>query len=216
MTDLNQNRCRLILSLPAVDDGENLLKQALSGGDVASVILSAGAMSEQEFLDHCKKLVPIIQEHDVAALVAGDGVAFGRSGADGILVESGFEALKDALARFSPQKIVGCGAVRERHRALDVGEQNPDFIFFGNLDKDIRAEPHKKNLALADWWAQLVEIPCAVMGGNTLESVVDIALSGAEFAVLSKAVFAGQLAPGDAVGKANELLDEFGPKFEEA
>ncbi len=183
---------------------------------MASVILAANEMGEHEFLDHCKTLIPIVQDNDAAALVAGDSRAFGRAGADGILIESGLDELNDALARFSPHNIVGCGNVRDRHRALKVGEANPDFIFFGNLDRDIKPEPHRKNLALADWWAHLVEIPCAVMGGNSLESVIDIALSGAEFAVLSKAVFDHQDGPEVAVRKANELLDEFGPIFDEA
>lgn len=219
MTVDPENRCRIILSLPPLDEPVEalvaLVREAVGGGDVASVILSPNGLEERQFLDLCKAIIPVIQENDVAAIVAGETRVAGRAEADGYLIEDGMEALKDAVARFSPHKIVGCGGIRERHRALEAGELNPDFMFFGSLDKDIRPEPHKKNLALANWWSPMVEIPCAVMGGNTLESAIDVALSGAEFVVLSKAVFCHEGGAGAAVGKANELLDEFGPKFDE-
>ncbi|MCF6321162.1 MAG: thiamine phosphate synthase [Rhizobiaceae bacterium] len=219
------NRCRLILALPLINDAASLLKQALDAGDVACVIIVAHEMGahemgvnetgEREFLEHCKTLIAITRQYDVAAIVAGDTRIAGRAEADGYLIENGLDALKDAVARFSPQKIVGYGGVRERHVALEAGELNPDFMFFGALDKDIRSEPHKKNLKLANWWAQLIEIPCAVMGGNSLESAIDVAMSGAEFVILSKAVFHHEGGTGEAVIKANKYLDEFGPKFDE-
>ncbi len=219
MDDDTQNRCRLILTLPDFNNASEKLEQALSGGDVASVFLHSGisdnAIGEQEFLSLCKKLVPLIQSHGAAAIVGGDTRIAGRAEADGYLIEDGMEALKDACARFSPHKIVGCGNIRERHRALEAGEINPDFMFFGKLDRDIRPEPHKKNLKLGNWWAQMVEIPCAIMGGNSIESTIDVAQSGAEFVVLSKAVFCNEAGPAKAVGKVNELLDEFGPRFDE-
>ena len=213
------NRCRLIISLPAFEGSDEqigpILARVLDAGDVACVFISAAGLGEQAFLSRCKSLVPLIQEKDVAVIIAGDSQIFGRAQADGILIENGNDALKDAIARFSPHKIVGCGAIRERHRALEAGELNPDFIFLGSLDKDIRAQPHRKNLAMADWWSKLVEIPCAVMGGNSLESVIDVAKSGAEFVVLSKAIFEHEGGPDKAVGQANELLDNFGPRFDE-
>ena len=215
MSDIPINRCRLILSLPLLDDAIDSLKQALSGGDVASILIAANGMDDQSFSNHCKALVGLTQESDIAAIVVGDTRITGRVQADGILVESGLEPLKEAIARFSPHKIVGCGGMRERHTALEAGESNPDFMFFGNVDRDIRPEPHRKNLALAHWWSPMIEIPCAVMGGNSLDSAVDVALSGAEFVVLSKAVFDHKDGPAAAVGKVNELLDQFGPKYDE-
>jgi len=209
------NRCRLILTLSSIDDAVSSMEQALGAGDVACVIVGANEMGEREFLEHCKALISVARPHDVAVIIAGDSQVAGRAEADGHLIENGLDALKDAVARFSPQKIVGYGGVRERHRALEAGEFNPDFMFFGALDKDIRAEPHKKNLKLANWWAQMIEIPCAVMGGNSLESVIEVALSGAEFVVLGKAVFHHESGAGEAVIKANEYLDKFGPKFDE-
>ena len=220
VSDNSIARCRLILTLPAFEDDSlafacSQLEEALAGGDVASVILAENGLADQQFLAYCKKLVPLIQSRDSAAIIAGDTRIAGRAEADGYLIENGLDALKDAVARFSPHKIVGCGNIRERHKSLEAGESNPDFLFFGALDKDIRPEPHKKNLAMADWWSQMVEIPCAVMGGNVIEGAIDVAQCGAEFVVLSKAVFCQDGNPGEMVVKINDLLDKFGPRFDE-
>jgi len=94
------------------------------------------------------------------------------------------------LARFSPQNIVGCGNIKARHNALEIGELKPDFVFFGKLAGDIKAEAHPKNIALAEWWAELVEIPGIVMGGSDLDSIIDVALSGIDFVALERAIFA--------------------------
>lgn len=219
---MNQNRddevkrrCRLVLVLPPVDGGAQILEDALSGGDVASVILAAGDLDATAYQARCEALVPVAQRHDAAALVCDDTRVMGRTGADGLFVTQPGNDLKELVARFSPNKIVGCGGARDRHRALEIGDSGPDFLFFGKLDGDIRPEPHPKNLALADWWSKLVEIPCIVMGGSAVDSVVECAASGAEFVALGLAVFSHTDGPMEAVRTANRLLDENAPIFEE-
>lgn len=207
------NRCRLVLVLPPIDDAPRILAEALSGGDVASVIVTPGEMDEATFLRHCEPLAPIAQDAGVALLISGDNRVAGRINADGVFISTPGEAAKEFVARFSPQKIVGFGSARDRHRALELGEANPDFMFFGRTDGDIRPEPHPKNLALAEWWSQLVEIPCVVMGGSSLESAVECAASGAEFVALGLAVVSHTDGPAAAVRRVNELLDEYAPEF---
>ena len=201
-------RCRLVLVLPPMENAAEHLAAALMGGDVASVILARGELDPAGFLDHCQKLVPLAQAAGAAVLVADDTQAMGRSGADGVFVSQPGNELKEIVARFSPHKIVGCGGARDRHRALELGECNPDFMFFGRLDGDIRPQPHPKNLALAEWWSGMIEIPCIVMGGSDLSSVVECVASGAEFVALGLAVFACTDGPQAAVREANRLIDE--------
>ena len=194
--------------VPPLDGAATLLEAALAGGDVASVILAPGELDPARYQAHCTELAAIAQRHDVAALVCDDTQVMGRSGADGVFLTRPEGDLKEIVARFSPQKIVGCGGARDRHRALEIGEANPDFLFFGKLDGDIRPEPHPKNLALAQWWSQMIEIPCVVMGGSAVDSVVECVASGAEFVALSLAVFACTDGPESAVVLANRLIDE--------
>ena len=207
-------RCRLMLFVPPLDDAQHLLGEALAGGDVASVVLCAGDMDEAAFQRHCSALVPLVQQASCAALIAGDSRVMGRTQADGIYIEGPGNDFRDQVARFSPERIVGFGDVRNRHRALELGEANPDFLLFGRSDGDIKPEPHPKNLALAEWWAQMVEIPCVVMAGSAIESVVECAATGAEFVAASLAVFSHVDGPRAAVAKANGLLEEYAPVFD--
>ncbi len=205
-----RERSRLVLIVPPLENAAEMLEAALSGGDVASVILSSEGMDPTAYLAHCQTLAPIAQKAGAAALVVDDTQAMGRSGADGLFLTRPGDDLKALVARISPQKIVGCGGARERHRALEFGEANPDFLFFGKLDGDIKPQPHPKNLALADWWSQMIEIPCIVMGGSAIDSVVECVASGAEFVSLGLAVFACTDGPEAAVREANRLIDETG------
>lgn len=207
-------RCRLVLVLPPLPDARSLLDRALSGDDVASVILVQGELDDAAYQRHCEPLVSIAQNAGVAALVGGDSRVAGRTGADGVFIETPGNEARELVARFSPQKIVGFGSAKDRHRALELGEANPDFIFFGRTDGDIRPEPHPKNLALAEWWSELIEIPGVVMGGSAIESVVECAATGVDFVALSLAILSHTDGPAAAVRRANELLDENAPIFE--
>jgi thiamine-phosphate pyrophosphorylase len=207
-------RCRLVLVLPPVADAAAILSEALSGGDIASLILTQGDLDEAGFQKHCEPLVRTAQAAGTAVLLAADSRVVGRTGADGIFVETPGNDPREIVARFSPHRIVGFGGAKDRHRALELGEAGPDFLFFGRTDGDIRPEPHPKNLALAEWWSDLVEIPCVVMGGSAIESVVECAASGAEFVALGLAVISHTDGPRAAVSLANELLDRHAPTFE--
>ncbi len=90
----------------------------------------------------------------------------------------------------------------------------PDYVFFGKIGGDIKPEPHPKNLALGEWWASMVEIPCIIMGGTDPASVLPIAETGAEFAALSTAVFSEPGRAAIVVAEVNALLDEKAPRFE--
>jgi thiamine-phosphate pyrophosphorylase len=211
-----QDRCRLVLVVPDSEDAEALAVQveaALSGGDVASVIVPQYASDEQEFQKRAELLLPIIQEGGAAALIAGDSRTAGRVKADGLHVSAVAE-LADTIEKFTPKLIVGAGGATDRHWALEIGERRPDYIFFGKLDGDIKPEAHPKNLALAEWWASMVEIPCVVMGGTDPECVLPVAETGAEFVALREAVFSHAQGPAEAVREINRLLDEKAPRFQ--
>jgi thiamine-phosphate pyrophosphorylase len=211
-------RCRLVLILP---EGEDLaaraamLESALKGGDVASVILPQYGLDDGQFQKHAETLVPIIQQAGAAALVAGDTRVAGRAKADGIHITGGLEALGEAVEKFTPKLIVGGGNATDRHKALEIGEVQPDYIFFGKIGGDIKPEAHPKNLALAEWWASMVEIPCIVLGGTDPQSALAAAETGAEFVALDRAVFADPAQAPHVVAAVNALLDEKAPRFEQ-
>lgn len=200
------DRCRLVLITPPELDAAQLV-DALAGGDVASLILLENSIDEDSFQAHATKLVAIAHERGVAVMLAGEPRMAMRIGADGIHVEGKKEALRAAMEKHSPRLMVGAGGISSRDDALELGETQPDYVFFGRFGFDRDPAPHPRNLTLAAWWSQMVEIPCILQGGSSMESALAARDAGADFVALSAAVFGGGIEAGAAVARVNALLD---------
>ena len=203
------NRCRLVLIAPENGDADAVAK-ALSGGDVASLIIPRHGLGEDQWAAHVRALVDVAQKSDVAALVVNDTQLAGRTGADGVHFEGDLDGLADQIAKAAGRTIVGAGNLRTRDRALVIGELRPDYVMFGKTGGDTHPDAHPKNIELGEWWAAMVEIPCIVLGGSDIASVAEAAATGAEFVALGSAVFASP-DPAKAVAQANALLDQSAP-----
>lgn len=211
----NVDRCRLILVATPETATITKVESALCGADISSCILYQGKSSNPEFQKYCQDVVPMMQNHGAAVLVCDDTQIAGRSRADGIYLQSERGRTRELVAEFSPDMIVGCGGFKEKHTALEAAEAKPDFVFWGKLGGDIRDDTHPKNLALATWWSEFIEIPCVVLAGQSLESVVEASKSGADFVAIDSYVFDSDIEPELAVRQAEEQLELHAPRFEE-
>lgn len=217
MKDNAPNRCRIVLIVPAGEGRDDFARKfhaAISGGDIASVILPPNGMDEATYQGFAEKIVPIAQAAGIAAIVVDDTRIAGRVKADGLHIEGGKAALAEVVAAHQARIAVGAGGVKSRDDALDLGEERPDYVFFGRFGYDTRPEAHQRNISLGKWWAEMVEIPGIVMAGSDLDSVATVAATGADFVALSSAVFTEGVDPREAVARANAILDEFAPRFE--
>ena len=209
--DIIRPRLVLLTTALADPDAEAAMAAALSAGDVASVILDPAGRDDDAFQAFAEKLVPAIQAAGAAALIADDSRCAGRVRADGLHLTGGdVDALREAVERYAPKLIVGGSGFETRHDALEAGETMPDYLFFGRLGADTTDAPHRKSIDMAEWWAEIVEIPCIVKAGRDVESVAAAAATRAEFVALSAAVFADPAKAGAAVERANAILDRFG------
>ncbi|WP_159586179.1 thiamine phosphate synthase [Chelativorans xinjiangense] len=210
------NRCRVVLiAPPAGADDAARLEAALSGGDVASLILPDYGADEAAFQAHAERLTRLAQARGVAVIIAGEPRIAARVQADGIHVEGSKSELADTVRKYQDRMTVGCGGAKTRDDALELGETQPDYIFFGRFGYDNKPEPHPRNLTLGAWWSQMIELPCIVMAGADVQSVQAVAGTGAEFVALGTAVFAPDADPARIVAEANRLLDRHAPAFED-
>lgn len=207
------NRCRLVLIAPPKIEVSRFLG-AFAGGDVASIMLPAWEMDEATFQHHAEAITPFAQEQGAAVMVAGDIRIAMRAHADGLHVEENRSTLEEIIEKHQSRLMIGAGGATTRDDALDLGEARPDYMFFGRFGYDNKPEAHPRNIKLGQWWAEMVQIPAIVLGGNTLDSIVDVAQTGAEFVALSAAIFEDGVDPADAVARANALLDTNAPAFE--
>ena len=220
------DRCRLVL----IADGPAIrwltapaLVQIFQAGDVASVIFSTindPSLAEAEFQEKVGPLVEASQSLGVAAIIADHSRVAGRVRADGLQLGQDKIALRDAIEKFTPSMMIGAAGVKTRHTALEIGELQPDYVMFGKPGGDIRPEPHPKNLDLGNWWSAIIEIPCIVMGGSSIESALEVARCGADFVALGTAIFAPDTSAitieeaARRVADTNQMLDDHAPPFE--
>ena len=207
------NRCRIVLIAPPTVSPADV-EAALSGGDVASLILPGEGVDEASFQSFAEKVAAAARAAGVAVVIAGDTRVAGRVHADGIHVEGKKAELAEAVETYQERMMVGVGGAKTRDDALELGEERPDYIFFGRFGYDNKPEPHSRNLSLGQWWSEMIEIPCIVMAGSDIASVEVVAATGVEFVAVSSAVFGEGIDPREAVARANALLDETAPRFE--
>jgi thiamine-phosphate pyrophosphorylase len=213
------NRCRIVLISPAGETADSFAAKfsaAIAGGDIASILLPANGMDEAAYQAFAERIVPIAQAAGIAALIVDDTRIAGRVKADGIHIDGGKAALAEAVESFQAKMAVGAGGVKSRDDALELGEERPDYVFFGRFGYDNKPEAHHRNLSLGSWWAEMVEIPGIVMAGSDLASVETVAATGTDFVALSAAIFGDGIDPKAAVQRANALLDQTAPHFEPA
>lgn len=204
------NRPRLFLVTPPEFDTAEMaakLKQAFTGGDIACVMIYMPSASTKELQVAASELVPIIQEGGAAAIVYRDTQAAGRSGADGVHVDTSLEDLKLAVESFKPDRIVGTGGTKLKHDSMEWAETGVDYILFGKLDLPEKAEAHDRTLASASWWAELFETPCVALAGNSLDTLGDVAATAADFVALKDAVWQSATDISSVIAEANRILD---------
>ncbi len=194
---------RLYLTVPE-GTGAQALAGALDGGDVAAVLLPAGASQD---------LVAAAQSRDVAALLADDAPAVKRLGADGVHLSPGGK-VKAARKTLGDDAIVGMHCGESRHEAMLAGEAGCDYIAFTAPEPD-RGPPetahdaeHTGNFT---WWQAVMEIPCVAMaapGGDpiALDDVTPLVAAGADFVALDDAVWQHPDGPAAAVSAANARI----------
>lgn len=204
-----ENRCRLVLVTPGgvtLDDLVRRLSAAGQGGDVASVIVPAHGLGEDDYQHTLERLVPLCQTFGAAVIAAGEPRLAARTGADGIHVHGDVPTVRRAVETYQDRFIVGCEAGKTRHHALEVGEARPAYVFFGKLAGDSHPEAHPRIAKEVTWWADLVEIPAILMGGSDLVHLDSAAATGVDFVALSQAILGDGVDPMAAVREANAIL----------
>lgn len=208
MADESRSPPLLYLMTPPAPDAAALprrLDAALATGLVAAVLIAPGA-SEEEAEALGRELVPIVQRHNAAALVAEHSRVAGRLRADGLHVSTGIGDLRAAAAAFRPKSLVGAGNLKTRHAAMEAAEAEADYLFFGLPHGDIRPEPHPKAVDLAGWAAELMQVPTVLMAGNALTELHAAALAGTDFVALNRAVWDHPGGPAEALEIAARAL----------
>lgn len=167
----------------------NRLADGLERGDFASVILYDSQNDEAFLQKSAESLIDIVQAKGVALLIANDSRIAGRIKADGVHLEGKVDDLRQMIERHHDTMILGFGNLRDKHGSMEVGECEPDYLLFGKLGADKKPEAHSRNLTLAQWWSEVMEIPAIVQAGADIATFNDVLATGAEFIAIEEALF---------------------------
>ncbi|MEH6725957.1 MAG: thiamine phosphate synthase [Hyphomicrobiales bacterium] len=205
-------KTQLFLITPQFDDRDafaTLLDTVLKAADVAAVLIAPRGPDNvsDAYQNDCKLLAPVAQARGAAALTMNDTQINGRANADGIHLTGNLKELKEVISRFQPKKIVGAGAIKDRHDAMEKGEALPDYLLFGDVFETGESSL-ETTLELATWWADLFEIPCVAMAGKTLANVEDVLATGSDFIGLGSFVWQHPDGPEAAIKQVHALLQD--------
>jgi thiamine-phosphate pyrophosphorylase len=203
--------CRLYLISPpriSPPDFSEVLKDALSGGDVASFQLRLKHTSDEEIARACDVLRPIVQARGIAFILNDRPDLARELGCDGVHI--GQEDATYAMARAAlPDGIIGVTCHDSRHLAMDAGEAGADYVAFGAFFPTRTKEPKTQaDIELLRWWGQMMVVPCVAIGGITVENAPALVAAGADFLAVANGVWEYPDGPAAAVAAFNELFRE--------
>lgn len=198
---MDEEASRLCLATPPLAEAErfaSLLAEALSSGDVASLLIRFAVEPTREREAILRTLAPIAQEKGVAVLAEDDLTAALRAGVDGVQIDTDDAALAEAVRKLSPRYIVGAGRLATRDDAMRAGETGADYVL-------LEPEGPANLIARVEWWAALFNTPC-VARAESPEMVGALARAGADFILLDSAVWDDPRGPAAAVTEALAVL----------
>lgn len=195
-------RCRLYLVTPpdldsggvSVDELRSQLEAALSGGDVASLLIRAD-VGEERLTALVEALTPPAQAADVAVLVEGRCDLADTYRCDGVHLEARPASLRSVRLAMGEDAILGADCGDSRHLAMVAGELGSDYVCFDSRALDTIA-----------WWAEMMELPCVAWGHIDLENAPALIEAGADFLAVGRAVWEHPQGPKAAVEAFNALF----------
>jgi thiamine-phosphate pyrophosphorylase len=206
---------RLYLISPAQIDHPSLfaeeLRAALDGGDVAAFQLRLKDVPDEAIIRAADTLRPICQQRGVAFILNDRPDLAVKLDCDGVHV--GQEDMPYAEARriVGPDRQVGVTCKASRHLAMEAAEAGADYVAFGAFfSSSTKPVTTPAEIEIVEWWSSLMEVPCVVIGGITVENCRPLIEAGADFLAVAGGVWSHEDGPAAAVRAFNELFAAHG------
>jgi thiamine-phosphate pyrophosphorylase len=205
--------CRLyLITPPTIDDlaaFARLLESALAVGDVAALQVRLKDAPSSVIEAAVLAMAPIARAHDVALILNDRPVLAARLGCDGVHIGQSDGPFAEARRAMGEVRIVGVTCQDSRHLGMDAAEAGADYVAFGAFfptkTKETATRPDPEILAI---WQESMLIPCAAIGGITVENCRPLVAAGADLLAVSSAVWTHPEGPAAAVRGFNAEIDQ--------
>ena len=195
MTDtMPSTQLYLISPLDVSGDFPARLERALDAGLglVTAFQFRVKGIDQHEAAALAEPLQAICAARDVAFIVNDDISLAKRLRADGVHLGQGDGDPSDAREQLGREAQIGVTCHASRHLALEAGEAGADYVAFGAFfPSTTKDTEHRAELALLEWWSEMVELPSVAIGGITPDNCGPLVEAGADFLAVSGAVWNG-------------------------
>ena len=195
MTDtMPSTQLYLISPLDVSGDFPARLERALDAGPglVTAFQFRVKGIDQHEAAALAEPLQAICAARDVAFIVNDDIALAKRLRADGVHLGQGDGDPRDAREQLGREAQIGVTCHASRHLALEAGEAGADYVAFGAFfPSTTKDTEHRAELALLEWWSEMVELPSVAIGGITPDKCGPLVEAGADFLAVSGAVWNG-------------------------
>lgn len=174
----SDTHCRLYLIAEPTSLHAGLLAVALSGGDVACLLLSATDIDGESTAQMCQDA----QSHSVAVVIDRDIDLAAGIGADGVHIDADHDAYERARAVLGNDAIIGIDCGTSRHDAMTFAELGASYVAFASGDDQVQ---------LVTWWAELFEVPCVAWDVPDQAAATELAGLGCDFVSLTPERWSG-------------------------
>lgn len=216
MSEPQRERPRLyLITPPQIDDVAAFVDQfraAIQGGDIASLQIrikqgdAIDTAKTREVTQAVKRIC--LAEH--IALIINDSPQLARAlQVDGVHLGMDDMDIAEARELVGPEMVIGATCKNSRHHAMMAGEAGADYVAFGAFyptqtkSNTVRAEPD-----VLTWCQMFLTLPCAAIGGITLENAAPLIAAGADFLAVSSGVWDHNDGPAAAVAMFNRVIDD--------
>jgi len=206
-----------LISPPALDPDEFArdLKEALAGGDVASLQLRLKDVGDDIIHRATRILKPIAQERGIAFIMNDRPDLAAELDCDGVHVGEEDMPYAEARRLLGPDRIIGvtCGASRDR--AITAAEAGADYVAFGAFfpSPTKLATKHRAEPELLRDWSETTVVPCCAIGGITQQNCGPLVEAGADFLAVISAIWSHPKGPRAAVAEFNEVFARYGRTY---
>lgn len=186
------DRCRVyLITPPTLAEGfADMLAAALDADDVAAVQLRLKDADDDAWRRAIDALRPVAQSRGVAFLLNDRADLVRGSGADGVHVGQTDTPAREARALIGADATLGVTCHASRDLAMAAGEDGADYVAFGAFfPSGTKETTARADVALLEWWHELMELPSVAIGGITAENCAPLVRAGADFLAVVGAVW---------------------------
>lgn len=189
----NAGGCRIYLVTPPAIELATfpaLLAAALDAGDVAALQLRLKPADDDTIRRAADAIRPVTQARGVALIMNDAPRLAVETGCDGVHVGQSDTPAREARRIIGPDRQLGVTCHGSRDLAIAAGEDGADYVAFGAFfPTGTKQVQHTAEIAVLEWWAEMMELPCVAIGGITAENCAPLVRAGADFLAVVSAVW---------------------------